>query len=159
GVETASLREPARQAFAEGAQRALLLNASVVSYELAIEAIDLTEPDDPRLPELQLLAGRAARDLADVDATPLLEDAGEGFLALGDVPRAAEASMGIAREALHRGDTGRSLEAGRRALELARSVPLTAASALALSGRARQVEILEGDHEEAIALAQEVLTF
>ena len=159
GLDMSVLRDPAREAFTEGAQRALSLNAAVVGYELALEAIALTAPDDPRRPALQLLAARGARDLADVDGTELLEEARDGFLALGDIPQAAEASQGIAREALNRGDTGRSLEAGRRALELARSVPLTAASARALSGRARQLEILEGAHEEAIALAQEVLEF
>jgi class 3 adenylate cyclase/tetratricopeptide (TPR) repeat protein len=159
GIDTASLREPARQAFAEGAQRALSLNASVVAYELALEAVALTRPDDPQLPALQLLAARGARDLADVDLTELLEDARYGFLSLGDVAQAAEASQGIARAALHRGDIARSLEAGRRAHELARSVPLSAASARALSGRARQLEILEGASDEAIVLAREVLTF
>jgi class 3 adenylate cyclase/tetratricopeptide (TPR) repeat protein len=159
GIETGSLREPARRAFAEGAQRALSLNAALVGYELALEAIALTAPDDPQRPALQLLAARGARDLVDVDATDMLEEARDGFLALGDIPQAAEASQGIAREALNRGDTGRSLEAGRRALELARSAPLAAASARALAGRARQLEILEGAHEEAIALAQEVLAF
>jgi class 3 adenylate cyclase/tetratricopeptide (TPR) repeat protein len=159
GIETASLREPARQAFVEGAQRALSLNAGVVAYELALQAIALTAPDDPRRPTLQLVAARGARDLADVDTTELLEEAREGFLTLGDVAQAAEASQGIARETLHRGDIARSLEAGRRAHELARSVPLSDASARALSGRARHLEILEGASEEAIALAHEVLAF
>jgi class 3 adenylate cyclase/tetratricopeptide (TPR) repeat protein len=159
GIETASLREPARQAFVEGAQRAHSLNASAVAYELAVEAIALTAPDDPQRPALLLLAGRSARDLADLDATELLEEARDGFLALGDVAQAAEASQGIAREALHRGDIARSLEAGRRAYDLARSVPLSAASAGALSGRARQLGILVGANDEAVALAQEVLAF
>jgi class 3 adenylate cyclase len=159
GIETAPLREPARQAFVEGAQRALSLNAGVLAYELALEAIALTAPDDPQRPTLQLLAGRGARDLADVNATELLEEAREGFLAQGDVAQAAEASQGVAREALHRGDIARSLEAGRRAHELAQSVPLSVASARALSGRARQLEILEGASDEAIALARQVLTF
>jgi class 3 adenylate cyclase/tetratricopeptide (TPR) repeat protein len=159
GLDTTSLREPARQAFAEGAQRALSLNASAAAYELALAALALTEPDDPERPALQLLAGKAVRDLADIDATDLLEEACDGFLALDDVAQAAEASQVLARETLHRGEIPRSLEAGRRAHELARSVPLSAPSARALAGRARHLEILEGLSAEAIALAREALAF
>jgi LuxR family maltose regulon positive regulatory protein len=108
---------------------------------------------------LQLLAARGARDLVDVDATELVEEARERFLALDDVARAAEASQAIAREALHRGDIARSLEEGRRAFELARSAPLSVASARALAGRARQLQILEGKSAEAISLAREALAF
>jgi class 3 adenylate cyclase/tetratricopeptide (TPR) repeat protein len=159
GLDTTALRGPARQAFADGAQRALSLNAGSAAYELAIEAVDLTEPGDPERPALQLLASFGGRDLADVDTTDLLEEACEGFLALDDIARAAEACQALARETLHRGDVARSLEAGRRALELARSVPLSPASARALAGRARHLEILEGESAEAIELARETLAF
>jgi class 3 adenylate cyclase/tetratricopeptide (TPR) repeat protein len=159
GMDTTALREPARQAFAEGAQRALSLNASAAAYELGLRAVALTEPGDPERPALQLLAAKGVRDLADVDATELLEEARDGFLALDDIAQAAEASQALARETLHRGDIARSLEAGRRAHDLARSVPLSAASARALGGRARHLEILEGAPAEAIALAREVLAF
>jgi class 3 adenylate cyclase/tetratricopeptide (TPR) repeat protein len=159
GMDTAALREPARQAFAEGAQRALSLNASAAAYELGLRAVALTEPGDPERPALQLLAAKSARDLADVDATELLEEARDGFLALDDSAQAAEASQALARESLHRGDIARSLEAGRQAHDLARSVPLSAASGRALGGRARHLEILEGSSAEAIALAREVLAF
>src|SRR4051812_45371939 len=159
GMDTAALREPARQAFAEGAQRALSLNASAAAYELGLRAVALTEPGDPERPALQLLAAKSARDLADVDATELLEKARDGFLALDDSAQAAEASQALARESLHRGDIARSLEAGRQAHDLARSVPLSAASGRALGGRARHLEILEGSSAEAIALAREVLAF
>src|SRR3954464_4457558 len=159
GLDTASLREPARQAFAEGAQRALSLNASAAAYELGLRAVALTEPGDPERPALQLLAAKRARDPADGDATELLEEARDGFLALDDSAQAAEASQALARESLHRGDIARSLEAGRRAHDLARSVPLSAASGRALGGRARHLEILEGSSAEAIALAREVLAF
>jgi tetratricopeptide (TPR) repeat protein len=159
GLDTTALREPARHAFAEGAQRALSLNANGATYELALEAIALSEPEDPERPALQLLAARGARDLADVDATELVEEARERFLALGDIARAAEASQAIAREALHRGDIARSLEESRRAFDLARSVPLSVASARALAGHARGLQILEGKSAEAIDLAREVLAF
>ncbi|TML52101.1 MAG: zinc-ribbon domain-containing protein [Actinobacteria bacterium] len=159
GLDTTALRGPARQAFADGAQRALSLNASAAAYELAMEAVELTEPGDPERATLQFLAAYGGRDLADVDTRDLLEEACEGFLALDDIARAAEACQALARESLHRGDTARSLEAGQRAHDLARSVPLSVASARALGGRARHLDILEGLTVEAIALAREVLAF
>ena len=159
GLDTTALREPARRAFVEGAQRALSLNASAAAYDLAVQAIALTDPHDPERPALQLLAGKAVRDLTDVDGSELLEQAREGFLALGDAAQAADASQALAREALHRGDIPRALEAGRRAHELARSVPLSAGSAMALGGRARQLVILEANWAEAVELAREVLAF
>src|SRR5262249_2932584 len=142
GIDTTSFRAAARQAFADGAQRALSLNAGAAVYELALEALALSEPDDPERPALQFLAAYGARDLVDVHGTQLLEEARDGFLALGEIARAAEAAQGIARERLHRGNIARSLKASRQALDLARSVPLSPASARALSGRARQLEIL-----------------
>src|SRR4029077_4504052 len=57
GLAPAPLGEPARRALAEGARRALSLNANATAYELAIEALGLTEPGDPDRPSLQLLAG------------------------------------------------------------------------------------------------------
>jgi class 3 adenylate cyclase/tetratricopeptide (TPR) repeat protein len=159
GLDTTALREPARQAFAEGAQRALSLNAGAAAYELAIEAVHLTEPGDPERPALQFLAAFGGRDLADVDTRDLLEEACDGFLALDDIARAAEASQALSRESLHRGDIARSLEASRRALDLARSVPLSLPSARALAGRARHLEILQGESAEAIELARETLAF
>ena len=57
----------------------------------------------------------AARDLADVDATGLLEEACEGFLAQGDVARAAEASQASpARRCTAATSHARSRRAGGR---------------------------------------------
>lgn len=159
GLDTTALRGPARDAFADGARRALSLNAGEAVHDLALSAVALTELNDPERPALQLLAAQGARDLVEVDTTELLEEARAGFIALDDVARAAEASQMISREALHRGDTPRSLTEGRRAFDLARSVPLSVASAHALAGRARHLRILEGSSSEAIELAREVLAF
>jgi tetratricopeptide (TPR) repeat protein len=159
GIDTASLREPARQAFVEGARRALSLNAGATVYELALEALAVTDPDDRERPSVLLLAAQGARDLAHLDATDLLDEALDGFLALGDPAQAAEAAEAAAREALHRGNVAQAIEKSERALALARSAPLTAASARALNGRARGLDILQGSSAEAIALASEMLAF
>src|SRR5436305_5884405 len=116
GMDTGDLREPAKQAFAEGAQRALSLNASESAYALGLEALALAAPDDRDRPDIALLAAYGGRDLADVDARPLLEEARDGFLASSDAARAAEACQGIARECLHRGDIAGCREAGQQAV-------------------------------------------
>ena len=52
GIDSSSLREPARKAYADAARRALSLNASEAGYALALEALALTERDAPDRPEL-----------------------------------------------------------------------------------------------------------
>src|SRR5438270_124494 len=64
GMDTGDLREPAKQAFADGAQRALSLNASESAYALGLEALALAGPDDGDRPALALLAAYGGRDLA-----------------------------------------------------------------------------------------------
>src|SRR5436190_14316756 len=83
GMGTSSLQEPARRAFVEGAQRAVSLNAGAAAYELALEAMALTEPDDPERPALQLLVAYATWPVGHDDPR-LLESARDGFLAQGD---------------------------------------------------------------------------
>ena len=159
GLDTASLREPARQAFAEGSQRALSLNAASAAYELALEALALTEPGHPDRPALQLLASYSGRDLLSADTIPLLEEAIDGFVALGDPAHAAEAASMLQRELFYLGDLARSRAARIRAAELAGQVPLSTSTARALARAARQVEIVEGDHKGAIEAATQALQY
>jgi tetratricopeptide (TPR) repeat protein len=159
GLDIGALREPARRAFADAAQRALSLGASGTAYELAYEAIDLTDPGDPELPTLQLLAAYGGRDLAEADVTGLLEEAVEGFLAQGDTGRAAETAQVLAREFYHRGNVPGSDAASERAIELARSVPLSTATARAIAGYARHIVVAHADSARGAALAREVLGF
>src|SRR6185437_6169411 len=63
GIDTSALREPARLAFAEGAQRALSLGANATAFDLAREALALTDEGDPERPALQLVAGYAGRQV------------------------------------------------------------------------------------------------
>jgi len=159
GLDTASLREPARRALAEGARRALSLNANATAYELAIEALGLTEPGDPDRPSLQLLAGYAGRDLVEIDTIPLLEEATEGFIANGDAAHAAEASSMLVRAFFYLGDLARARAARARAAELVRQEPLSTPTARALARAARQLQIVEGDQAGAIEAASEALEF
>src|SRR5512133_1986772 len=159
GLDTSALREPARRAFAEGARRALSLNAGSAAFELAVGALDLTEPDDPERPALQLLTAYAGRDLVDKDTVPLLEEAIQGFSARGDAPLAAEASSMLGREFFYRGEIAHMRTASARAVEFARQGPLSAGSARAIARHARQLEIAEANHADAIEAAREALAF
>src|SRR5437763_524750 len=94
GLDTAALREPARKAFAEGAQRALSLGAGKTALDLALEALALTGEDDPENPSLRLLAGYASQLCGSESNLPdLVEPAVEGFLLQREPGRAAEASI------------------------------------------------------------------
>jgi class 3 adenylate cyclase/tetratricopeptide (TPR) repeat protein len=159
GVDTAALREPARRAFAEAAQRALSLNASAAAYELAREALALTEPGDEERPGLQLLAAYGGRGVMRIDVALLLEEAAEGFLAIGDPGRAAEAYHLLSFDRYHHGDLDSARSTSRRAIELARSAPPSAATAQAIAGRARHAVIADGNLTEGMELAREVLAF
>ncbi|HEX4323236.1 MAG TPA: AAA family ATPase [Gaiellaceae bacterium] len=158
GMDTATLREPARRAFAEAAQRALSLNAGAAAYEQAREALALTDPGDEERPALLLLTAYGGRDIW-IDLVPLLEEAAEGFLALGDSARAAEAYHLLSFDRFHRGDLGRAKAASQLAIELARSAPLSRATARAIAGHARHVVLVDGDLTEGIKLAREALAF
>src|SRR5215831_17577128 len=68
GLDTTSLREPARQSFAEGARRALSLGAGKAARDLVLEALELTAEDDPERPALALVLGYAGR-LVEIDDT------------------------------------------------------------------------------------------
>jgi class 3 adenylate cyclase/tetratricopeptide (TPR) repeat protein len=159
GIDASSLREPARKAYADAARRALSLNAVATAYELAMEALALTEPGDPDRPALQLLAAYGGRDLVEIDTIPLLEAATEGFIANGDAALAAEASSMLGRAFFFLGDLTRTRAAREHAAELARQEPLSTPTARALARGARQLQIVEGDQKGAIEAASEALEF
>ena len=159
GLDASALREPARRAFADAGQRALSLGASRTAYELATEAIALTDEGDEELPALQLLAAYGGRDSLEADVTRLLAEAVDGFLALGDPARAAETSQVLAFEFFHRGDVPAADAATRQAIELARRAPLSTATARAIAGHARHVVITHAEHAKGVDLAREALAF
>ncbi|HKC78337.1 MAG TPA: AAA family ATPase, partial [Gaiellaceae bacterium] len=157
GIDTTALREPARRAFADGAQRALSLGAATTAYELALEALALTGADDPERPSLQMTAGYAGRQIGNDDFAALLEPAVESFVAQGDLGGAAEAAMLLASEYFYRGDLDHVREWRERGLELARAAPASQATARALGQVARSLQVLEREHSRAIDLARESL--
>jgi class 3 adenylate cyclase/tetratricopeptide (TPR) repeat protein len=157
GLDTTALREPARQAFAEGAQRALSLGAGATALQLAVEALELTEEADPERPSLQLLAGYAEQLAGGRGIPELVEPAIEGFLAHDEPGRAAEAAVLVANEYFYRGDLERVRMLRGRALDLAREAPPSRATARALAAVARSLHVLDRDRERGVELAREAL--
>ena len=159
GLDTSRLREPARRAFREAAQRALSLNANEAAYEVACEALALTAPGDSERPPLLLLAAYGGKDIFGIDVAPLLEEAADGFVALGDPARAAEACHLLSFDRFHHGDLARAKSSSERAIDLARSAPPSSASAQAIAGRARHIVLVDADYPAGIELAREALAF
>jgi class 3 adenylate cyclase len=157
GLSTASLREPARQAFIEGARRGLSLGAGPVPLELVKEALALTEGDDPDDPALQLLGTYAARLASSPELPALAEAAIDGFLARGDPGRAAEAAVLLGSDLFYRGDIESSRAMRERSLELAREAPPSPSTARALATVARATQVLDRENARALELAREAL--
>ena len=157
GMDTSALRDPARRAFADAAQRAYSLSAGQAALDSARAALALTDPDSRERPALELLAAYESR-LADSQGIPdLLDSAIEGFLAQNDYEHAAEAAGIRASDAFFRGDLVSCRAASTRAIEFARRVPSSPSAARALSQAARSAEILDRDFPRALELAREAL--
>src|SRR4029078_2189295 len=112
GIDTSALREPARRAFAQAAERAYGLNAYLAAIQLGNEALALTPDDAPARAPLQLLVAYATWPIGRHDPA-LLESARDGFLAQGDEGRAAEAAGVLSRVLFHRRQNAASTRAER----------------------------------------------
>jgi class 3 adenylate cyclase/tetratricopeptide (TPR) repeat protein len=156
GIDGSSLREPARHAFAQAAERAYALNAYLAAIQLGNEGLALTPEDALERPSLELLVAYATWPIGRDDPA-LLESARDGFLAQGDEGRAAEAAGVLSRVLFHRGETEAAQRAGAQAVELARRAPPSPATGRALAQEARRVEISDRNYEAALPLAREAL--
>src|SRR5256714_7616280 len=156
GLDGSSVREPARSAFAQAAERAYGLNAYLAAIQLGNKALALTPEDAPERAPLQLLVAYATWPVGHDDPR-LLESARDGFLAQGDEGHAAEAAAFLSRILFHPRDTEASRRAGSQAVELARRAPPSPATGRALAQQARAVEIMDREFEAALPLAREAL--
>jgi class 3 adenylate cyclase/tetratricopeptide (TPR) repeat protein len=159
GADAASLREPARRAFVDAAQRALSLNASGTAFDLANDALALTGEGSPDRPAIQLLAGQAGLLVGGEHLPELIGEARDGFLDAGDTARAAEACSLLARFLWSAGEVSSARMASAQAVELAHVAGSSAASASAIAFEARLHELADDDHERARELAAEALAF
>jgi class 3 adenylate cyclase/tetratricopeptide (TPR) repeat protein len=157
GIETASLREPARRAFADGAQRALSLGDGATARELGLEALALTGEEDPERPSLQLVVGYAQQLVGFEDLAEIVEPAIDGFLAQGEPGRAAEAAVLLGTAYFYLGDLERVRTFRGRALELARRAPPSRATARTLASVSRSLQIIDHDLALGLELANEAL--
>jgi class 3 adenylate cyclase/tetratricopeptide (TPR) repeat protein len=157
GLDATALREPARNAFAEGAQRALSLGAGRRALDLALEALALTGEDDPENPSLRLLAGYSSQLCALEDLRELVEPAVEGFLSHGEPGRAAEALILLGSDDFYRGDLEGVRSSRARALELARQAPSSRSKARALAAVSRSLLVIDRDSAQGLELATEAL--
>ena len=157
GMDTSSLRGPARQAFADGARRAVSLGAGNAAHQLALEALALTGSEDPERPALQLLAAYAGRIIGSGDRPELLEPAIDAFAARGDPGRAAEAAVLLSTYYFDRGEPAAVREVRDRALGLARRAPPVASTARALATISRSYSVIDRNLEGALELARQAL--
>jgi class 3 adenylate cyclase len=158
GLDTTSIRGPARQAYAEGARRALSLGAGQAGRELTLEALALTDADDPERPALVMLLGYAGR-LVEVDETmvDLLSWAIDAFVAQGDPAHAAEAAALLGNHLFYLGDITGLRQARDRVLELARVAPASPSTARAFAGASRSFHVIDRDLPRALESGREAL--
>jgi tetratricopeptide (TPR) repeat protein len=156
GIDVSDLRAPAQKAFADAAARALSLSAWPAAVELGQEALELTDPAAPDRPRIQLNVAYATWYVKR-DDPELIASAVDGFLALDDLAGAAEASALLSRVLGNRGDAAGAQAAGKRAVELARRVPPSSATARAIAAYAGHAIIQQRDSTTALELAREAL--
>jgi class 3 adenylate cyclase/tetratricopeptide (TPR) repeat protein len=154
GVDVHALRQPASIAFADAAERAWALNSWAAAVDFAKEAIELTD-DNAKRPELHLLISRATFLLGgrDLESTTAARD---GFQALDELDRAAEAEMLLSELYWLRGDGENAHEHGERAVALVEGLAPSRSKAFVLAQRARNQQIA-GFTDEALSLAREAL--
>ncbi len=156
GVDVSDLRTPAQKAFADAAARAFSLSAWPAAVQLGQEALELMDSDARERPRLQLNVAYATWFVKRNDPEPI-ESAVDGFLALQDLAGAAEASALLSRVLWNRGDGPGAQAAGQRAVELARRVPPSSATARAIVQHASAAIVQERDSATALQLAREAL--
>jgi tetratricopeptide (TPR) repeat protein len=156
GVDVSDLRVPAQKAFADAAARALALSAWPAAVQLGEEALELMAEDAPDRPRIQLTVANATWYVRR-DDPQLIASAVDGFLAQEDLAGAAEASAMLARVLGNQGDAAGARAAGERAVELARRVPSSPATARAIVQYASIAIVGERDSAKALRLAREAL--
>jgi class 3 adenylate cyclase len=156
GIDVSDLRGPAQKAFSDAATRALSLSAWPAAVQLGQEALALTDSAAPDRPRIQLTVAYATWYVARNDPE-LIASAVEGFRALEDLASAAEASALLARVLGNRGDAAGSQAAADHAVDLARRVPPSPATARAIVQSASIAIVQQRDSATAIELAREAL--
>jgi class 3 adenylate cyclase/tetratricopeptide (TPR) repeat protein len=161
GIDPEPLREPARRAFAEAAQRAFSLSAGDAALELVQAALALCPDDAPDRPQLELLGAYAGRLVGwgGENVERLVQSALDGFLAQGDPGHAAEAAALLASQLFYAGDVAASRATTERAVELARDAPPSPHAARAIASGSRNASVLDRNFPQALELGREALAY
>jgi tetratricopeptide (TPR) repeat protein len=123
-----------------------------------MEALALTDANDPDRPALALVLGYAGRLVEVDDATAdLLRWAVDAFVAQGDPAHAAEAASLLGNHLFYLGDVMGLREARDRVLELARVVPASPSTVRAFASASRSFNVIDHDYERALETAREAL--
>ena len=152
GLDTDSLRGPARAALAEASERAAALSSWTAAEELARAALELTDEGDPIL-ELRIARATGVAGRPDIELAQRTRDA---FLAQGSTAQAADAEALVSWMHWWRGEGEAAMAAADHALELARDLPPSVAKTRATAQAARR-EAIGGDTSRGIALGWEAL--
>jgi tetratricopeptide (TPR) repeat protein len=155
GLDTTPLRAPACAALADASTRAFSLNAWLAAEELALAAVELTEPGDPQRPHLLLRAARAST-FSGTATYDLATAAVQEFLEQGEVSHAAAGEALLSWISWWLGDPKRSRAHADRAVELVQDEPVTPRSARAYAQKARVLS-LAGREAESVELGRRAL--
>ncbi len=153
--EGAELRERARLAARDAADRALSLGAFPAAATLYEAALELWPPDDDERPGLLLAYAHSRVDDVALDER-VLADAASGLLQAGKREAAAQAESLLAGVWLNRGDRDEALSHLERALDLVKNRGSSPEKAYVLQELARIVMMGE-DFDRAIEFGTESL--
>jgi class 3 adenylate cyclase len=151
GLDRSGLGVLARRALRDAGDRAAALYALESARRFYEAALRLWPEGDPERAELLLRRAAPVAGLADGDPD-LLTEAIEALLAAGNVGRAAEAEVMLARSHWMRGRRDLNEEHHRRASELVAGAPASRGSAAVLAGLA-SAALLTGDVAVGLDLA------
>jgi class 3 adenylate cyclase/tetratricopeptide (TPR) repeat protein len=152
GKDTAALREPARLALRDAAERAVALFAYATALSFYETALELWPEDDPERAELLFRRAEAAFQI-DKPLEPLLE-ARDALLREGRSERAAEAETLLALAFWSRGEPRPTLEHAARAAAAVATAPPSRAKTFVLANQARMLAVTNHP-EQAIVIGRE----
>ncbi len=157
GGESDELRERARLALRDAADRAFALSSFGSAIRLYGQALELWPSDDPNRLFVLLRRGQAEVAQGTAEGVESLLEAADGFLAAGDAENAAEASMLAAHIYWDQGARDAADEQAERAHALVRDLGPSPAKAGVLVGLSRLLMLGPTDLPRSIRLGREGL--
>ena len=155
GRDAAPLLPATRAALVHASERAEALNVWTAARDVAREALELVDRDDPVGPVLAVRVAQASVNLSENDPDTAVA-ARERSVEQGDRAHAAEADALLSRMLWSRGEGAAAREAAERAVELVEGLPPSPAKLWVVAQRARLSALaVEEDSEAALVLVEE----